>query len=248
MTAGLNSLDSSPPRPPKANGSEPISLKYWHLVHHKLLSEAAANDPEMLDQVTHLKTISKGEIVYLPGDPANTVYILKQGRVRVSRVSSEGKQMTLLILEPGTIFGEMALLDSQTRHENLAETLEDSCLCWIGKKDFERFLKRHPELNFKILKLMGERLREIENSLEAVVFMSVEQRLQKALRKLAREYGQKTPDGVLIQLRITHEEIGHLINATRPTVTEILQRLQHENKIRIIQRRILVLPSLLKAA
>lgn len=239
-------LEENALRPPETLSSH--DLKYWYFSNNELFFKVAGADVEWLARVAHLEKEPKGKILYLPGDQANRIYVLKQGRVRVSRMSAEGKQITLAILEAGTLFGEIALLEDGPEHENYAEALEDTWLCWIDKADFVAFTQRHPELNYRIMKLVGIRLRQIESRLEDLLFMSVEQRLQKLLRKLADDYGQQTPDGILIGIKMTHEEIGHLINATRPTVTEMLQKLQSQEKIRIIKRRIMVLPTLLAAA
>ncbi len=220
--------------------SPPVRSKFWYLSRHPLLFERATQDLEWLSQVCHLKQIPKGQMVYLPGDPACTVYILKEGRVRISRVSPDGKQMTLMILETGTLFGEMAMLEDDAAYENLAETLDDTFLCLIAKADFEAFLKRHPDLSFQLTRLVGQRMREIENKLEAMVFLSVEERLYQLLRHLATQFSQPTPDGHLIDMKLTHEDIGYLINASRPTVSVMMSRLQQAQSICKVKSRILV--------
>jgi CRP/FNR family transcriptional regulator, cyclic AMP receptor protein len=225
-----------------------IDYKYWFFTRMELFFEIVAKDVEWLAKVAHLDKVPKGCPIYLPGDRANYIYILKQGRVRISRISAEGKQMTLALLEAPTLFGELALIEDGVPQESFAETLEDSYICRIAKLDFEAFLARHPKVNLRVMKLVGVRLRQIENKLEDLVFMSVEQRLQKLLLKLAAEYGRQTLEGTLIGLRITHEELGHLIHATRPTVTELLRKFEHQRLIKVIKRKIVILPSLLDAA
>lgn len=222
-------------------------LKYWYLSRNEFFFQIALQERAWLDHVVHLEKIPRGEIIYLPGDAADRIYILKQGRVRISRLSPEGKQITLLLLKSGTLFGELALLDESSCHSNIAETLEDTYLCWISKENFQAFLNQHPELNLKLIKLVGQRMREIENNLEDLVFCSVEERLQRLLQKLARQHGEDNGEGVRIVLKLTHEEIGQLINATRPTVSEILKKLQRAKLIRVVKRHIVVLPELLAA-
>ncbi len=223
------------------------AFKYWYLSNTSLLFKVALEDIDWLSKVTHLDRLEKGEIVYLPGDQAERIFILKQGRVRISRLSPEGKQLTLAILEPGTLFGEMALLE-EPAYENIAEALDETWLCWIQKADFLSFMHKHPQINYRIMKLVGRRMCQIESRLEDLVFLSVEQRLLKLIHSLADEYGQNTAQGTLIGIKLTHEEMGQMINATRPTVSELLQKMQSQNKIRIVKRQILVLPQLIHAA
>ncbi|HEY9840434.1 MAG TPA: Crp/Fnr family transcriptional regulator, partial [Candidatus Obscuribacterales bacterium] len=182
-------------------------LKYWYLSNIELFFKVADKDVDWLSRVAHLDKLSKGSVVYLPGDEADSIFVLKKGRVRISRLSPEGRQIVLTILSAGTLFGEISLLEDSPQHENIAEAIEDTWLCAISKRDFLQFMAKHPELNYRIMKLVGLRLRQIENQLEDLLFMSVEQRLQKLLRRLADEYGQQTPDGIMIGLKMTHEEI-----------------------------------------
>jgi len=222
-------------------------FKYWYLSNTSLLFKVALEDIDWLSKVTHLEKLEKGDVVYLPGEQAERIFILKQGRVRISRLSPEGKQLTLAILEPGTLFGEMALLE-EPAYENIAEALDETWLCWIQKADFLYFMQKHPQLNYRIMKLVGRRMCQIESRLEDLVFLSVEQRLSKLIHYLAEEYGQNTAQGTLIGIKLTHEEMGQMINATRPTVSELLQKMQSQNKIRIVKRQILVLPQQIHAA
>lgn len=205
-------------------------------------------DLEYLASVCHLQAIPRHSVIYLPGDPAETVYFLKQGRVRISRLSEEGKQITLLVLETGMLFGEMAVLDERARHESIAETMEDTLICHTPKAQFLAFLQRHPELTLKIAKLVGNRLRQVENRLEDVAFLSTEARLHKLLTQLAREYGQVTPQGTRIELRLTHQELGYLIHATRQTVTELLNGFEARQWLSTEKRRLILHPDFFQAA
>lgn len=191
-------------------------------------------------EITEMHTIPKGAPIYLPGDAAQAIYLLKTGRVRIARLSEDGKQITLSYLEAGNIFGELALLDDEGRHENIAEAVEESLLCLVQKKDFEDFLQRHPELSLKITKWMGFRLKQIENKVEDLVFKSAEERLWTLLQNLARDYPKKVPQGTLITLPMTHQNLGELTNIARPTVTELLKRLEAQGQIQVEKRRIIV--------
>ncbi|MEZ0371928.1 MAG: Crp/Fnr family transcriptional regulator [Candidatus Sericytochromatia bacterium] len=236
-------LDENTPIAPARIGLQ--ELKFWYFTKNELFFKIALQDIDWLSKVAHLDKTERGQVIYLPGQPASRVYILKQGRVRISRMSPQGKQITVAVLDSGTLFGEAALFEEVATHDNFAETLDDTWLCWISASDFVAFMHKHPELNYRIMKLVGKRMLQIENRLEDLVFLTVEQRLLKLLAKLAEDHGIVIPEGVLIGIRITHEEIGNLINATRPTVTEMLSRLQKEDWISICKRQIVLRPALL---
>lgn len=197
-------------------------------------------DVDYLASICHLEKISKNTVIYLPGDPSDTVYFLKEGRVRISRLSEEGRQITLLVLDTGAIFGEIVVLDENNTHDNIAETMEDSFICHTSKQNFEHFLQRNPDLSLKVAKLVGQRLRQIENRLEDMAFLTTEARLRKLLDNLAQDYGQDTASGKRIDLRLTHQELGQLIHASRQTVTELLNQFEAEQLLSIEKRRLVL--------
>lgn len=219
------------------------SKKMWFLSQINLFSAMTPQDMQQMESITSMCQTAKNEIVYLPGDPADSIYLLKQGRVRISRLSEDGKQMTLSLMEPGSIFGELALLDDQSEQDSIAEALEDTILCIIRKVDFEKFLEMHPTLNLKVTKLIGFRLRQVTNQMESLIFKSAEQRLADLLQRLSRDYPKVVSDGVMINLNVTHRELGELTNIARQTVTELLQRLVEKGIIRFEKRRIVVIGS-----
>lgn len=216
--------------------------KIWYLSQIDILSAMSDIDMSHMEGITQMTTAPKYSPIYLPGDPANSIYLLKRGRVRISKLSEEGKQMTLSILEPGNIFGEYALIDD-SNHQTIAEAMLDTMLCVVQKEDFEAFLKEHPEVNLKVTKWIGQRLHNIENKVEDLVFKSAEQRLEELLVKLSEEYPQPVGDGVQIDLTLTHQDMGELTNIARPTVTDLLKRLESKGKIRVNKRKITVLAS-----
>lgn len=217
--------------------------KIWHLSKIKILSAMSKTDMDRMGKISHMESTAKYQPIYLPGDPATSVYMLKQGRVRISSLSEEGKQVIHSILGPGNIFGELSLVDDEGEHESMAEALEDTLLCIIHKKDFEAFLESHPQLNLKITKLMGLRLKQVTSRVQDLVFKTAEQRLESVLQYLSHEHGESAPDGTLINLPLTHQDIGELTNLARPTVSDLLKRLQEQRKIRIQKRRIVWLKS-----
>ncbi len=215
--------------------------KVWYISQLDWFKAMTQYDIERMSEIAHLDNIPRWDPIYLPGDPARSIYFLKKGRVRISRLSEEGKQVTLSILEPGSIFGELAILDGDTPHENIAEALEDTLICQADREDFERFLKNHPELSLRVTKWMGLRLRQVENKVEDLVFKSAIQRLQSLLLKLSEDYAKPMEDGVLINLPLTHQDLGELTNIARPTVTDLLKKLEKQGFLRFQKRRIVVL-------
>lgn len=213
--------------------------KIWYLSKIQLLSAMSSEDMALMDKISHMESTAKYQPVYLPGDPATSIYMLKKGRVRISSLSEEGKQVIHSILGPGNIFGELSLVDDAGEHESMAEALEETLLCIVHKNDFEAFLESHPQLNLKVTKLMGMRLRQVTSRVQDLVFKTAEQRIESVLKYLSREHGEPSPDGTLINLPLTHQDLGELTNLARPTVTDLLKHLQAQGKIRMQKRKII---------
>ena len=199
----------------------------------------SSEDMSHMDKISHMESTSKFQPVYLPGDPASSVYLLKKGRVRISSLSEEGKQVIHSILGPGNIFGELSLVDEAGEHDSMAEALEETLLCIVHKKDFEAFLESHPQLNLKVTKLMGMRLRQVTSRVQDLVFKTAEQRIESVLKYLSQEHGETLSEGSLINLPLTHQDLGELTNLARPTVTELLKQMQIQGKIRFQKRKII---------
>ncbi len=215
--------------------------KLWYLSQINLFAAMLPEEMKQMEAMTSMCSTPKYEPIYLPGDPADSIYLLKKGRVRISRLSPEGKQIILSILEPGDIFGEVALIEDGSEQDSIAEAMEDTLLCIVRKTDFEQFLSMHPQLNLKVTKLIGLRLRQITNQMDALVFKSAEQRLKELLIRLSQEYPKQVADGILLNITLTHQELGELTNIARQTVTELLKKLENQGLIRFEKRRIVVL-------
>jgi CRP/FNR family transcriptional regulator len=211
-----------------------VKSKIWYLKHFDLFSELPAEDLKFLDQISYMMKFPKKEYIYFPEDPANTIFLLKEGRVKISLLTEKGRELTLAILEPGEVFGELALVDEGNR-QTLAEALEDTLICVIKREDFKKLLKKQPDLALKIIKLIGLRRKAIESKIEYLVFRDVPARLAHLLLNLAEEYGVKTSEGIKLRVRLTHQEIGNLIGATRETTTATLNRLK---ELRLIDFRL----------
>lgn len=214
--------------------------KFWFLKQIKLFSNLGKEDMDHLDQVTRMEDVRRRQPIYLPGDNPDSVYLLKAGRVKISRISKEGKELTLGILEPGEVFGELEVLDGSLR-DTVAEALEDASICVIRREDFEEVLKKNPDLTIRLTKLIGFRLKKIESRIEDLVFRDVPVRLVRLLLSLSEEFGKQEAEGVRLGLRITHQEIANLIGSTRETVSATLNDFKRQGLIQLDHRSITLL-------
>jgi CRP-like cAMP-binding protein len=214
--------------------------KLWYLKHIKLFSGLSQAELQEMDRITRMQEIKKKQPIYLPGDPANTVYLLKKGRVKIASSASSGKEVTFEILEAGEIFGELEVLEDSPR-ETHAEALDDALICAIRREDFDRYLSEHPDLSVKLTKLIGLRLRKIQTRVEDLVFRDAPARLAHLLLELSKTDGAPEGAGLRLHAKLTHQEMANLIGCSRETVSTILGQFREQGLIRIDGRSIIVL-------
>ncbi|HDZ26524.1 MAG TPA: Crp/Fnr family transcriptional regulator [Candidatus Aminicenantes bacterium] len=214
--------------------------KVWYLKRINIFSGLSDKEMEMVSHVSFMKKYSKKETIYLPGDRKEQIYLLKSGRVKISKLSAEGKELILTMLGPGDVFGEMALVDDSPSG-TIAETMDETHICVISRKNFEALLTQKPELAFQITKLIGLRRKELETKIEDLIFRDVHSRLAHLLLRLAQEHGLKRDRGILVNIKLTHYEIASLIGSTRETTTVCLNDFKKEGLLDFDRRKILLL-------
>jgi len=217
-----------------------VKSKLWYLKQVKLFSDLSDVEMDEMNKMTRMEAFKKKQPIYLPGDPGDYVYLLKSGRVKISKIGDDGKELTLAVLEPGEIFGEVEVLEETTR-DSVAEVIDDADICLIKREDFERFLKSQPQCSFKLTKLIGFRLKQIENRIEDIVFRDAPARLAHLLINLSDSFGKDVPEGRALKTKVTHQELANLIGTTRETVSLTLGQFRQTGLIAMEKRQIIIL-------
>lgn len=164
-----------------------------------------------------MREIRRKEVLYLPGDAGDRVYLLKRGVVKISTVTDDGKEIILALMRPGEVFGEESVLEDAPR-DHMAEAYEDALICVITRQDFLGMLRAHPEMAFKVTKLVGFRLKTLRNRVEGLLFKGAPARLAQTLLDLARDHGIEDDEGVLLPLKLSQQDLASLIGVTRESV------------------------------
>ena len=214
--------------------------KIWYLQNFNLIQGMDESSMEMMDQKSKMKKSSKREIIYFPEERSDNIYLLKEGKVKISRVSEDGKKMTLQLIGPGEIFGESAIL-GQDKRENIAEVVEDAVICSINRTMFQEMLTNNPKLNLSINKFIGLRIRKIQAHVEDLVFKDAQERVVAFLKRYAKTFGKKMIDGWMVRPFLTHQEIADLTATSRQTVNSILNDLVSNQDIKYTRRYFQVL-------
>lgn len=217
-----------------------MSEKLWHLKNCDVFESLASEHIRRLESRCRARRFPGGTPVYLPGDEASAVYLLARGRAKVCHLTEDGKQSILAFIEPGELFGELALLEPGPR-DDYVETLEPSVVVMIPGDEVRQMMRQHPEVSLGITKVIGLRRKRIERRLKNLLFLSNRQRLVHLLLELAEQYGWPTSDGIDLRIRLSHQDLANIIGSTRETVTVGLGKLQLEGLVRVRRRRVRLL-------
>jgi CRP/FNR family transcriptional regulator len=181
------------------------------------------------------KSYRKGEIIFTEGGPADTIYLIRSGRVLLYKISEDGREISLDILQEDDIFGENTIFDD-VRHTMNARALEETFICTCARGDLPRLLES-PMVALKIIQALGEKLNNYTEQMANLAFCDVKGRVLNTLARLAREHGQSTPEGIKIDIPLNHQDVANLVNASRVMVTNTLNELKQEGKIAVYDRR-----------
>jgi CRP/FNR family cyclic AMP-dependent transcriptional regulator len=190
---------------------------------------------DMAEITAAARTLRKerGEFVYTPGDRAETVYVLKKGRVKLSVLSESGKEFAIDIFQPGDIFGEFALVDESAR-SNMAQALDDALMWVFGRHDFVRFLETRPKLAMNYIRLVGGRRRRMEKKLSDITTKDVAARVCELLHEISTSpAAAPAPELPELLVPLTHQDVASLIGASRQTTTTVLNDLERRDIIEL---------------
>lgn len=195
---------------------------------------------KLICERSYERHFKKNQIIFFEYDNKKKLYLLAEGRVKLTMLSREGKEKVLTILQEGDIFGEISLFD-QDPHPLTAEALEESQLLIISWEDLESIIMKRPELALKIIEAMAKKTRLLTSQVKELVFQDAGGRLASLLLRFAREFGVEVNSGKMIELVLTHQEIANLIGTSRVTVTKLINQFINEGIIKIYKRKIVIL-------
>lgn len=208
--------------------------KMRYLSELAVFQDLSPREMEDLNRITTMSTVPRGRVFYRPEEPGEVLFILKEGKVQLYRISPEGKKLVITTLGPHTLFGEMALLGTKM-HNTFAEAIEDCLICVMSRSDLERLILNKPQVALRILESTGRRLRDAEERLENMAFKGIPARLASMLLRLAEEQGSNEITG------LTHQDLAESVGTYRETATQVLNDLKAAGYIEIGRKRITIL-------
>ena len=253
LTEGLNAIErpawGSGPPPWAPGRREEINLveptperpdRIWCMAEVDIFRDLTPAEMDAIGAAAPMKKYAAGDLLYSPHNPVETLFIPEKGRVRVFRVSADGRALTTAIIAPGTIFGEMILLGQQM-YDNYAEAVDESVVCVMTRADVHRHLLADPRIATRIAEILGTRLRDMERKLSDNVFKSVPQRIAGTLITLAGEQRRRGLGARNSQVSLTHGQLAALVGTSRETATKVLGDFADRGLVRLHRGRITLL-------
>ena len=192
------------------------------------------------DASSHITSLfSKGDFIFKQEDPADKLFYISKGRVKIGTEGEGEKTVTKAILTAGEVFGEKALAGEQIRRD-FAQAMETTELCIINKTEMSALFRDHGPFSLFIMKLIGSRALKMEKRLESLVFKDSRSRIIEFLIDLNNEKGQRVGYEWVVRNFITHQEIANLTATSRQTVTTVLNELKTKDLLTFNRKRLLI--------
>jgi CRP/FNR family cyclic AMP-dependent transcriptional regulator len=190
-------------------------------------------------QLTEVK-LSRGEHLFQEGQDGDRLFVVLDGKMKLTRAAVDGRENLLGVLGPGEMFGELSLFDPRPRTSS-ASAVTDATLAALGHDALRRMLQDHPEVSLHMLQALARRLRRANDVVADLVFTDVPGRVAKNLLDLADRFGEQEKDGLHVHHDLTQEELAQLVGASRETVNKALADFAARGWLQISARSVLIL-------
>ncbi|MGH3336605.1 MAG: Crp/Fnr family transcriptional regulator [Nocardioides sp.] len=183
--------------------------------------------------------LQRGDVLFHEGDAGDKLYIVLDGKVKLGRTSSDGRENLLAILGPGQMFGELSLFDPGPRSATVT-AVTDAAFASLSHDDLLRWLEGRPVVARGLLSQIASRLRKANDVNADLVFSDVPGRVAKALLDLASRFGVEVEDGLRVTHDLTQEELAQLVGASRETVNKALADFASRGFLRLEGRGVVI--------
>ena len=195
-----------------------------------LFASLSQEDTEALAQAAQRRRLPQGRVIFRQGAPANQMFLIKGGRVKLSKVTPEGDEITLDLRQAGDFLGEN-MLNQDTAFPVTATCLTESLLCGFSKSGFERLVLEHPNIGLQVIRNLSRRIDWLTSQVGGMSRSNLEQRLYGVLVNVARQYGRQCAQGLMLDMPLTHEDLGFLVGAHRVSITRAMKGLRQSGLV-----------------
>jgi CRP-like cAMP-binding protein len=205
-----------------------------------LFSELNDDDLRAIEKVAIHHNFKKDNMILVEEEVGSTMFIILEGRVKISRISEEGREVILSILSEGDFFGEMSILDGQTRSANVV-TLEDSEILVIHREDFLRMLHSYPQIAINLLKELAHRLRRSDSQIKSLSLQNATGKVASTILRIADDSGKICMGKVEIPRLPPQQDLANMAGTSRETISRVLKTLEKRGYIKKHGSRLIIL-------
>ena len=197
----------------------------------KIFSSLSKADAEEIASTVTYEDCPKKTSVFSEGDPAEWFYAVLEGKVKITKLSQDGKEIILEMIQPGELFGAVAVLKGFPYPAN-AVAMEDSRILRISRKNMMLILDRFPDLMFNMVQSLGDRLRDSHETTKSIALEKVGSRIAALLLKLSEQMGTRTAQGVELNIKLTKQDIAEMVGTTVETAIRTMSRFKKQGLIK----------------
>ncbi len=205
-----------------------------------IFEELPERDLEKIANLGTRKIFSKGSVILMEDEVGSALFIIINGKVKVSRLDETGREVILSILGPGEVFGEMSLLDGLKRSATVS-AIADTEVLIIYRDDFLNLLNKHPQIAISLLRELALRLRKADMQIKSLSLKDAKGRIGCVLIMLADDLGKMYKGQVIVESIPTQQDLANMAGTSRETVSRVLTRFQKEGLIKIEGRTLIIL-------
>ncbi|HEX3899869.1 MAG TPA: Crp/Fnr family transcriptional regulator [Mycobacteriales bacterium] len=205
-----------------------------------LFAALDADSAATLEKMLTTRSVGKGHVVFNEGDDGDRLFIVLDGKVKITRAAVDGRENLIAVLGTAEMFGELSLFDPGPRTASVS-AVTDATLASLDHDDLRPLLLERPGVAVELLQALAQRLRRTNEAMADLVFTDVPGRVAKALLDLADKFGVVEADGTRVRHDLTQEELAQLVGASRETVNKALSEFAHRGWLRIEGRSVLLL-------
>ena len=204
-----------------------------------LFKNLSPEEIEALSKDAKRQQKKKGDPLFMQGDPADEMFLIKAGRVKLNKLFEDGSQITLDIRKAGDFVGEN-MLSEQGAFPVGAWCIEDTLTCGFTRVQFESIVLEYPNIGLQIIKTLSERINWLTSRVGSLAATNIEDRLFRVLSSVAKEHGTRSDKGTIIRFPLTHEDLSFLTGAHRVSVTRAMKTLKNSGKIILRDKRLII--------
>lgn len=205
----------------------------------ELFKDLSEKELSEVEQTSLKETYKKKETIFSEGEPSDWLYILTKGKVKITKLSYEGKEIILEIIKAPDFFGGLAALKGFP-YPASAIAMEDSEVIKIPRGVFLKLVEKYPSINKAMLSFLIDRVKVTQETLKNVALERVETRVASALLRLSEKYGRPQEDGLLIDLRLTKQELADMVGTTVETAIRIMSKFKKSGYLNEKDGRVII--------